>query len=229
VLVQRNVGIRTIELARIVGSVNRCTELGRDFRPISKSRRRHDDDRLRSVRRLSESHDEMPAIEVYKLGFGYYVFDGHHRVALALQNGQLQIDAHVTEYVPVADEQAPRRFAARRAFERATGLSEVGAARPESYGVLLQALQRYANQQGLDELPLAATRWFSDVFKPLWQAIRARELIAAFPGDRSADLVARLARWRETAAPELDWLEALERFVEAHGLSGNVSSSSRNG
>jgi nucleotide-binding universal stress UspA family protein len=228
-LIQRNLGIRTIEVARIVGSVDRCTELGLDFRPPVRRRRKHDEDRFHRVRRALEQNVEVPAIDVYKLGFGYYVLDGHHRVAVALQNGQVEIDANVVEYVPAADEQAPERFAARREFERATGLTEVGAARPESYRTLRDAIEHYRQQQGLDDLPQAARRWFGDVFRPLWQAIRARELTAAVPGDRSADLIARLAVWRAAEAPDLDWLPALEKFVEAHNLSGTVSVNSRNG
>jgi nucleotide-binding universal stress UspA family protein len=213
-LIQRNLGIRTIEVARIVGSVDRCTELALDFRPPKRRRRKHDEDRLHRVRRALEQNDAMPAIDVYKLGFGYYVLDGHHRVAVALQNGQLEIDANVVEYVPAADEQAPERFAARREFERATGLTEIGAARPASYRSLLDAIEHYRKEQGLDELPPAARRWFGEIFRPLWQLIRARQLTAAFPGDRSADLIARLAVWRAAEAPELDWLEAWEKFFD---------------
>jgi nucleotide-binding universal stress UspA family protein len=215
VLVQRHLGIRTIEVSRIVGSVDRCTELGLDFRPPPRRRRKHDEDRFRRVRGAFEGNAELPAIDVYKLGFGYYVLDGHHRVAVALENGQLEIEANITEYVPVADQQAPERFAARRAFERATGLTEVGAARPESYGTLLDTIEQYAASQGLDELPRAARRWFAEVFRPLWQTIRARQLTAQFPGDRSADLIARLAIWRATEAPELDWPLALDRFIDS--------------
>jgi hypothetical protein len=171
----------------------------------------------------------MPAIEVYKLGFGYYVVDGHHRVAAALEGGQMEIDAHVIEYVPVADEQAPERFAARRAFERETGLTEVGAANPESYGILLEEIVRYREEQGLDDLQIAARRWFAEVFRPLWQSVRARQLVAAFPGERSADLIARLAVWRAAEAPDLDWQGALDRFIESQELTGIVSASSRNG
>jgi nucleotide-binding universal stress UspA family protein len=213
-LTQRNLGVRTIEVARIVGSVDRCNELGLDFRPPPRRRRKHDEDRFNRIRRVIEQNAALPAIDVYKLGFGYYVLDGHHRVAAALQNGQVEMDANVVEYVPVADQQATERFAARRAFERASGLTEVGAARPDSYKILLDAIERYASEQGFDELPRAAVRWYDDVFHPLWQTIRARELTAAFPGDRSADLIARLTVWRAAEAPELDWLDALDRFVE---------------
>jgi hypothetical protein len=200
-----------------------------DFRPPVRHRRKHDEDRFHRVRSVMESSAPMPAIDLYKLGFGYYVLDGHHRVAVALANGQLEIDANVVEYVPVADEQAPERFAARRAFERATGLTEVGAARPESYGALFDEIERYREEQALEDVQLAARRWFTDVFRPLWQTIRARELIAAFPGDRSADLIARVAVWRTAKAPDLDWATALERFLEAQDLTGIVSVNSRNG
>ena len=214
VLIKRELGVRTVEVARIVGSVDRCTELDSTFRPPLRRRRRHDEERFRRVRIAMDEGVPLPAIEVYKLGFGYYVLDGHHRVAVAIEDDQVEIDAHVVEYVPVADELAPERFAARHAFERATGLTEVGAARPESYGILLQEIEHYREEQGLDDLQRAARRWYADVFRPLWEVIRARQLVAAFPGDRSADLIARLAAWRANEAPELDWMEALDRFLE---------------
>lgn len=229
VLIQRDLGIRTVEVARIVGSVDRCQELGADFRPPVRRRRRHDEERFRRVRRAMESNAQIPVIELYKLGFGYYVLDGHHRLAVALEWGQIEIEAHVVEYVPVADDQAPERFAARRAFERATGLTEVGASHPESYAILLEAVERFREEQGLDDLQLAARRWYADVFRPLWQSIRARQLAAARPGLRSADLVARIIAWRQAHAPDVDWQTALDRYAESESGSASDSSSSRNG
>ena len=229
VVVHRDLGVRTIELARIVGSVDRCLELGSDFRPPQRRRRRQDEDRFRRLRGAIDAGVAMPLIEVYKLGFGYYVLDGHHRVAVALQRGQLEIDAHVVEYVPSADAQATERFAARRAFERATGLTEIGASHPASYAILLETIERFREEQHLDDLQRAARRWFMEVYRPLWETVRARQLTAAFPGDRSADVVARVANWRAAEGPDLDWPDALNRYVEAQTASGNSSASSRNG
>jgi nucleotide-binding universal stress UspA family protein len=229
VLARRDLGIRTVEVSRIVGSVDRCRELGADFRPPVRRRRRQDDERFSRVRRALQAEVQMPLIELYKLGFGYYVLDGHHRVAVAIEHGQLEIEAHVVEYVSVTDEQAPERFASRRAFERATSLTEVGANHPESYTMLLEAIERFRHEQDLDDLQLAARRWYVDVFRPLWLAIRARQLISAFPSYRSADLIARVAAWRALHAPSLDWQTALDRFVESQTGLGTDSSSSRNG
>ncbi|MBV9544675.1 MAG: universal stress protein [Chloroflexi bacterium] len=230
VLVRRSLGLRTIELARIVGSVDRYKELGPDFRPLKRRGRKGDEDRYRHMREAIDAGKEMPPIEVYKLGFGYYLVDGHHRVAAALANGQLEIDAHVIEYLPAGDEQYPERFAARRAFEQATGLTEVGAQRADSYATLLDEIEKFREQQKMDELPRAARRWFIEVFRPLWEQVRAQQLAARFfPGDRPADVIARLAAWRNVDAPDTPWEVALERFVEAQESEGASTSSSRNG
>jgi hypothetical protein len=176
-----------------------------------------------------EDGAEMPPIEVYKLGFGYYVLDGHHRLAVALENGQVEIDAMVTEFVEAADEHAPELFAARRAFERDTGLTDVGAALPESYVILRDSIEQFRIEQGLDELSRAASRWYLQIFRPMWQAIRARQLASHYPGERTADIVARVVGWRQVDAPDLDWSSALDAFIEAQGLVGASSTSSRNG
>jgi nucleotide-binding universal stress UspA family protein len=201
-LTQRPLGVRTIELARVVGSVGRYKELGSDFRP---RRRRSGADwqRFETIKRLIDEGVPMPPIEVYKLGFGYYVLDGHHRVAVALANGQVEIEANVIEYVPAADEHATELFAARHAFEQATGLTDIGAARPQTYARLLQLIQTYQREQGLDELALAARRWDADVFRPMWQAVRARETSIS-PGERTADVIARELVAAGAAAPRSD-------------------------
>jgi hypothetical protein len=44
----------------------------------------------------------LPPVELYRLGNIYYVLDGHHRVAAARLNGQLELDAQVVDFVPTA-------------------------------------------------------------------------------------------------------------------------------
>ena len=38
----------------------------------------------------------LPPVALYRLGFGYYVLDGRHRVSVALALGHKDIDAWVT-------------------------------------------------------------------------------------------------------------------------------------
>jgi nucleotide-binding universal stress UspA family protein len=92
--------LETVEVAHIVGSVGRSSELDVNFRPPRRARRKHDDERLERIRVALERGHILPPIEVYRLGAGLYVLDGHHRVAAALLNGQPEIDAYVVEHVP---------------------------------------------------------------------------------------------------------------------------------
>ncbi len=191
-LTRRHLGVRTIEVSRIVGSLERSHELGPDFRRRGNQKVTSlDVQRFQRVLEATRDGIPLPPISVYKLGFGYYVEDGHHRVAAARLEGQTEIEADVTEFVPSGDERMCGVFAARTAFERATGLTSITGARPETYTTLLQAIQTYAAREAMTELPLAARRWERTVFRPLWQAVREQDLAAAFPGDLSADVVAR--------------------------------------
>jgi nucleotide-binding universal stress UspA family protein len=212
---RRSLGLRTVEVGRIIGTVGRVNELGPDFRPIR--RRREDEERFERIRAAMEAGEPLPPPELYKLGFGYYVLDGHHRVAAAKQLGMVEIEAEVTEFVPLADPEAARTFAERRAFERSTGLTEIGAAHPESYRQLAALIEAYRSEHGIADYREAARRWYGDVYRPLWRRVRARRLTRYFPGDRSADFVARVGAWRaeaiENGEPPIPWEEAPDRFV----------------
>jgi nucleotide-binding universal stress UspA family protein len=217
-LCQRSLGLRTIEVGRIIGSVDRARELGADFRRPGPHRPdSSDEQRFQRVLTAMREGVVLPPISVYKLGFGYYVEDGHHRVAAARLIGQTDIDADVTEFLPVTDTQAERRYAARTAFERATGLTDISAARADSYPVLQQEIEDLARAQRIPELPLAARRWERCVYRPLWNDMRARQVSALFPGELTADVVARLAAWRKQTGEE-DWSAALTAVV-AHADS----------
>ena len=84
-----------IPLDKIIGSVGRYTDFTRDFLP----RKISDSQRWVSVKLATESMEGVPPIEVYKVGDYYFVRDGNHRVSIARQNGQSDIEAYVIEVV----------------------------------------------------------------------------------------------------------------------------------
>src|SRR6185436_1223960 len=136
-LVRHHRGVRPVEIARIVGSVCRSRELGPDFqRPGPLKLGSIEEQRFRRVLNATQEGVSLPPINVFQIGFGYYVEDGHHRVAAARICGQTEIDADVTEFVSVHEEETNELAAARGVFERATCLQELGATRPESYATL---------------------------------------------------------------------------------------------
>src|SRR5580658_1002733 len=90
---ERSLGLQTIRLDSIVGTVDSRRDFDRHFRPTS-SRVRERWERLALAQRRGE---EIPPIDVYRIGDLHFVKDGHHRVSIALATGQKTIDAYVTE------------------------------------------------------------------------------------------------------------------------------------
>jgi hypothetical protein len=90
---ERRVGLRTVPLDAIVGTVDRPREFDRRFRPRSNRGR----ERWQQVDLAVRRGTAMPPVELFKLGDLYFVRDGHHRVSVARAMGTDTIEAYVTE------------------------------------------------------------------------------------------------------------------------------------
>jgi hypothetical protein len=90
---ERRLGLQTIRLDTIVGTLDARRDFDRRFRPAS-NRVRSRWERLALAQRRGEP---LPPIEVYRVGDRHFVEDGHHRVSIAAATGQKAIDAYVTE------------------------------------------------------------------------------------------------------------------------------------
>jgi nucleotide-binding universal stress UspA family protein len=214
-VVARQRSPRTVEVARIVGTAADPADYRADFRP--RRRWKADEQRFRRVLDALEWGVALPPIELHKLGYGYYVVDGHHRVAAARRRGQQWLDAAVTEFLPVSDPEAHRVFAERLRFEQATGLNRVGAGRPGSYPHLEGLVRGYAVGAGLTDLREAGDRWYARLFRPAQLRVRALGLGQQFPGERSADVLVRAAArlpqdWTRRTDPA-GWTAALEALA----------------
>ncbi len=111
---ERRLGLQTICLDRIVGTVNSRRDFDRHFRPTS-NRVRPRWERLALAQRRGEA---IPPIEVYRVGDLYFVNDGHHRVSVAAATGQQEIDAYVTEVLTTEPPGGPGAELAGRGGRR---------------------------------------------------------------------------------------------------------------
>lgn len=87
----RDMGIRTVELARITGSEGRNRDFDRDFRPMASHLR----DRWVSVAEAWLKGVVLPPIELIAVGQHFVVRDGHHRISVARALGLKVLEAHV--------------------------------------------------------------------------------------------------------------------------------------
>jgi hypothetical protein len=90
---ERSLGLQTIPLESIVGTVDRSQDFDRSFRPTSGRTRGRWEQLAAEARRGKD----FPPISVYRIGELHFVRDGHHRVSVYRALGRTHIDAYVTE------------------------------------------------------------------------------------------------------------------------------------
>ena len=96
------IGLRSIPIDRIAGTaVGGGDQRGGDFLPLKPMRSLNWKARWQRLRQAQEALAILPPIDVVKFDDRYWVVDGHNRVALALYGNQSEIDASVTELVPM--------------------------------------------------------------------------------------------------------------------------------
>src|SRR5216110_310276 len=113
---ERHLGLQSISLDSIVGTVDRSRDFDRRFRPTSRRVRR----RWQGIAEAIRRGQSMPPIDVYRIGDLHFVRDGHHRVSVARAMGLESIDAYVTEVVTAvgAEQRTRLRDLALKSHER---------------------------------------------------------------------------------------------------------------
>ncbi len=186
---ERSLGLQSIPLDSIVGTVDRGREFDRLFRPTS-GRVRTRWERIAAAQRRGQS---MPPIDVYRIGDLHFVKDGHHRVSVARALGHDVIEAWVTEVITELGADGAIRLAdlplkshQRLFFERVPlpeeARAEIKLSDEWRYAALAEAVEAWGFRamQGRGELlsrEEIAEAWFRDEYKPVVEMLREAELI----------------------------------------------------
>jgi hypothetical protein len=126
----RELGLQTVPVDAIAGTaVEGAPQRGGDFLPL---RGRRSDDWRARWQRIMKAVDglaNLPPVELIRFGDRYWVVDGHNRVAAALYNGQVAIDAEVDELrlAGVARDRTPTSIAS--VLEGSSDVRQAGAGR----------------------------------------------------------------------------------------------------
>jgi hypothetical protein len=94
---RRRLGLRTVDLDRIVGTMRHPSQNTADFLPLPHLRGENWRGRWQRITAAMDRLAMLPPIELVQVGDDYYVVDGHNRVAAARRAGALEIDADVTQ------------------------------------------------------------------------------------------------------------------------------------
>jgi hypothetical protein len=186
---ERSLGLQTIPLDSIVGTVDRVREFDRRFRPTSQ-RVRGRWERMAEAQRRGQP---MPPISVYRIGDMHFVKDGHHRVSVARAHGRDDIDAYVTEVLTeVAPGEAlrladlPLKSHQRVFYERVPLPPEarrrIQLSNPWDYAKLAEGVEAWgframqARREYISREEVAEA-WFREDYEPIVAAIREADLV----------------------------------------------------
>ena len=203
-------GVQEIPLDQVVGSAAPAAKTG-DFDPGFLPVNRRLRDRWTRIYQAMVEGDELPPIDVYRVGDEYYVIDGHHRVSVARSLGRATINARVVEVKTRAplgrkrDAAALLRAAEYAAFLETTQLHRTRAearlecSRLGRYDEILRHILGHGYFLGLElgrpvPLPEAAASWYDRVYKPVAEAIRKHRVLEQLPGWTEADLYVEITR-----------------------------------
>ncbi len=209
-------GVRTVEVAKIVGSVNRYRDFDRAFLPTSNRLA----PRWQRVDRAFYEDVSLPPVVLYKVGDVYFVVDGHHRVSVAREQGQEFIEAEVRECrvkVPVGPDLEPEdleilgakvEFLERTRLDRLRPEARIELTVPDGYSRMLEHIAVHRYFMGLEQrrdIPEeeAVAHWYDTVYLPIVKVIRERGVLEEFPGRMEADLYL--------------WVLDRQRFLHDHG------------
>ena len=229
---ERYLGLRTIELDSIVGTVDRGREFDRRFNPTS-GRVRPRWERINTAQRKGQA---MPPIDVYRIGELHFVKDGHHRVSVARALGHKDIDAYVTEIITelgagreIRLRDLPLKSHQRLFYERvplpADARAEIKLSDEWRYAALAEAIEawgfRVSQERGvLLSRSEVAEEWYDDEFRPVVEMLREADLIRH--GMTETEAYMRVAHLRYLLLRTHEWddavIEAVRHDLEAPGI-----------
>jgi hypothetical protein len=219
---ERRLGLQTIELDSIVGTVDRSREFDRAFRPTSR-RVRYRWERVAKAMRRGEA---LPPIDVYRIGDLYFVRDGHHRVSVARARGLAKIDAYVTEIVTAlgADRRTNLRDLALKSHQRlffervplpAAVRGRIRLSNGVDYGALAEGVEAWgframqASGEFMTREEVAAA-WFEQEYEPVVEMMREAGLCGR---GTETEAYTRLASLRYLLLRTHEWNdEVIERL-----------------
>lgn len=179
-------GLRVVEVAAIIGSVDKCHELDEQFRPINRSDRK-ELFRSEQITAAAENVEFFPPIEVYKFRDNYFVVDGHRRVRAAKELESTYLDAYVKVFVLQEEQERIEGIRAKRKFETESGIATIRLEDERFFTVLLKDLREYSGGRVTKEKTKA---WKSERYLPISSAIERSKLMKLYPELSPGDIYA---------------------------------------
>lgn len=194
-------GVQTVRVDQIAGSLNRYHEFDRVFLPASDKLA----SRWQNVNRAFYEEVSLPPVVLYKVGQVYFVVDGHHRVSVAREQGQIYIEAEVRECatrVDITPDIKPEdleiledkvQFLERTSLDSLRPEADIRLTIPDGFDRMLEHIAVHRYFMGLDlqrdiSEEEAVIDWYDNVYMPVVNVIRETNILEEFPNKTEGDL-----------------------------------------
>ena len=216
-------GVKTVRVDQIAGSLNRYHEFDRVFLPASDKLAA----RWQSVNRAFYQEISLPPVVLYKVAKVYFVVDGHHRVSVARQQGQIYIEAEVRECATRVTLTANLKledleilgtkvnFLERTSLDDLRRDADIKVTIPDGFDRMLEHIAVHRYFMGIDwkrdiSEEEAVIHWYDTVYLPVIRVIRDTNILKEFPGKTEADLYLWLLDHQRFLAEEGETLQPPE-------------------
>jgi len=194
-------GVQTVRVDQIAGSLNRYHEFDRVFLPASDKLAT----RWQNVNRAFYQDVSLPPVVLYKVAQVYFVVDGHHRVSVAREQGQIYIEAEVRECSTRVDITADIKpedleiledkvhFLERTSLDSLRPDADIRLTIPDGFERMLEHIAVHRYFMGLDlkrdiSEQEAIADWYDHVYMPVVNIIRETGILKEFPQKTEGDL-----------------------------------------
>jgi hypothetical protein len=218
------VGLQTVALDSILGTVDRTKGFDRQFRPTTARVRARWERIANAVRR----GEPMPPISLFRIGEVYFVRDGHHRVSVARALGRTEIDAYVVEVRTrvgadrtLTVDDLPKKSHERLFHERiplpGRSRGRIRVTDAWDYSELAEAVEAWAFRLMQDRAEFldrtsAARLWFDEEYVPVVEMLREADMIGE---GTETDAYLRVSAQRYRLMRTHEWSEDVLARVRA--------------
>lgn len=236
---EKYLGIKTVEIDKIVGSEGRYLDFNKKFLPKHSVTR----NRWESIDSAHLSYKELPPVKLYEVGGVYFVRDGNHRISVAKSRDAKYIDAEVTSLnsdIQITPDMTMEDITKKvieyeyENFKKKTKLKEtlpdvdIYFSTPGRYDELYEHIlvhKYYINMDKDYEIPFdeALKSWYNNVYKPIVDIIREENILDMFPNRTEGDLyIWSVRHWddlKRQYGQNYDLKQAVTKFAREHGSS----------
>lgn len=161
-------GIITVPLDKIVGSVGKIEDFDKNFIPRNKIVKI----RWCSIYKEMVSNGNLPPIQLYKIRDEYFAYDGNHRISVAKYLNAKSTEAEVTEFFPSTDDPKDVIYWEKFYFYKQTDINEIDSNEPGTYERLIRRIQNFERninsfskeQYNFKEI---SKLWYHTIYRPV--------------------------------------------------------------